>query len=170
LIFNDPRRFGLLELQSKAATTRANRWLKHLGVEPLSEQFNAEFLIEQSRGLKAPIKNVIMNQKRVVGVGNIYASEALYRAGVKPTRPAGRLKATEAEKLVTSIRQVLEKAITAGGSTIRDYRNSHGESGSFQQQFAVYGRAGEPCAKCGQKLKSKVLAGRNTFWCPQCQS
>lgn len=166
LVFNDPRRFGLLELSAKSAK---NRWLDGLGPEPFSEEFSGRNLFEQTRGIKAPIKNFIMDQKRVVGVGNIYASEALFQAKIRPSRPASRLKAAEADLLVESIRRVLQAAIAAGGSTIRDYRNSNGESGSFQAQFSVYGRAGERCVSCGSPVKAKMFAGRNTFWCAKCQ-
>lgn len=168
LIYNDPRRFGVLELLPKHKLS-TNRWLKNLGVEPLDENFNHEFLFTQTRKRKAPIKSFIMDQRRVVGVGNIYASEALFAAGVKPLRPAGKLTRKETEKLVGSIRAVLTKAIAAGGSTISDYRNSKGEAGNFQLHFSVYDRDQAPCPVCGTKIKSKVIAGRNTFWCPKCQ-
>lgn len=168
LVFNDPRRFGILELIEKDRQT-SNKWLKHLGIEPLEKGFSTEFLFSSTRRRKVPIKNLIMDQKVVVGVGNIYASEALFRAQVKPIKAAERLTRAEAERLVISIRQVLTRAIQAGGSTIRDYRNSEGTDGSFQQEFSVYDRAGEACLKCGSKVRSRFLAGRNTFWCPKCQ-
>lgn len=168
LIFNDPRRFGIFELASKA---KPNRWLKHLGLEPLSSEFHAERLFEITRAVKAPIKSVLMDQRRVVGVGNIYASEALFAAGVKPTRVAGRVTRAECELLVRRIREILRKAIQAGGSTIRDYRQVNGESGRYQNAFAVYNREGQACVRCGEegRIRSKVIAGRNTFWCPRCQ-
>lgn len=168
LVFNDPRRFGLLDLIAKNDLAK-NRWLKHLGVEPLGEEFTGEYLFALTRKVKAPIKAFIMDQRRVVGVGNIYASEALYAAGIKPTRAAGKITRAEAEKLVADIRQILQRAIAAGGSTIKDYRNSRGEEGRFQTQFLVYDRAGEPCVQCGRPLRAKMIAGRNTFWCTQCQ-
>jgi len=166
LVFNDPRRFGLLELVQK---NQNSRWLDKLGPEPLSADFNADYLFAISRGLKAPIKNLIMDQRRVVGVGNIYASEALFRARVRPSRPAYKLTRHESQTLVQTVSEVLTQAISAGGSTIRDYRNAEGESGRFQNEFAVYGRAGEPCPSCKTPIKSKFLAGRNTFWCAKCQ-
>lgn len=166
LVYNDPRRFGILEMGARAASSK---WLGHLGLEPLASEFTADFLFEGTRKSKTPLKSFIMDQRRVVGVGNIYASEALFRAGVKPTRLAGKLSRTEAERLVLSIREVLQEAIAAGGSTIRDYRNSNGESGSFQQRFKVYDRAGDTCVVCGGSVKSKFIAGRNTFWCAKCQ-
>ncbi len=168
LVFNDPRRFGVLELFAKNRLT-TNRWLSHLGPEPLEEQFTAEYLFERTRRRKGPIKNFIMDQRQVVGVGNIYASEALFSAGVKPTRQAGKLTRVEAEKLVASVQRILRKAIAAGGSTIRDYRNSEGKLGEFQAQFAVYDRSSKPCTVCGQAIRSRFLGGRNTFWCGKCQ-
>jgi formamidopyrimidine-DNA glycosylase len=168
LVYNDPRRFGLLELVEKAKIGR-HAWLKNLGPEPFDHKFTGNYLFEATRGLAAPIKTVIMDQKRVVGVGNIYASEALFLAKIKPSRPAGKLKRDEAAALVGAIQAVLTKAIAAGGSTIRDYQNSNGESGSFQNQFVVYDRAGEPCVTCSAPLKSKFIGQRNTYWCPKCQ-
>jgi len=168
LVFNDPRRFGLMELVEKSKVGQ-HAWLKGLGPEPLDDGFCGEYLFKISRGLKAPIKNLIMDQKRVVGVGNIYASEALHLAGIKPVRQSKRITRTEADALVEAIRKVLSQAIIAGGSTIRDYKNSHGEEGSFQLQFKVYGRGGEPCGNCGSELKSRNIGQRNTFWCAQCQ-
>lgn len=169
LVFNDPRRFGLLEMVPLAKTEQ-HAWLKNLGPEPLLEPFDADYLFAATRKLKSPIKNVIMDQKKVVGVGNIYASEALFLAGIKPTLLAGRLKREQAEKLVATIRSVLTKAISAGGSTIRDYKNTNGESGKFQNEFSVYGRDGESCVSCKTSIRAKFIGGRNTYWCPKCQS
>ena len=168
LVFTDPRRFGIFELLPKASRSKS-RWLKNLGIEPFDDDFSGGFLFTRSRRRKVPIKNFIMDQRQVVGVGNIYASEALFRARVRPGLPAGRLTAAEADTLVRSVRELLSEAINAGGSTIRDYRNSEGESGEFQDRFQVYGREGEPCAVCGTKIRSVFLGGRNTFWCPKCQ-
>lgn len=168
IVYNDPRRFGLLEMVSREKTFK-HPWLKSLGVEPLDDAFDDEFLFKASRRVKAPIKNFIMDQRRLVGVGNIYASEALFLSGIKPSRPAGRMKQDEALRLTAAIRDILKRAIESGGSTIRDYRNSHGESGSFQKLFQVYDRAGEPCVRCQTPIRSKFLAGRNTYWCAKCQ-
>jgi formamidopyrimidine-DNA glycosylase len=168
LVFNDPRRFGLVDLIPHDELA-ANRWLKHLGIEPLDDEFTGDFLFKHSRRVKAPIKAFLMDQRRIVGVGNIYASEALFKAGVRPTRAAGKITRSEAEVLVECVRVILRRAISAGGSTIRDYRNSQGEQGQFQAQFAVYDRAGEACVTCGAKIRSQFIAGRNTFWCPKCQ-
>ena len=168
LIFNDPRRFGLLELVKKTEL-HTNKWLKHLGLEPLEDEFTPERLFIYTRRRKTSIKSLLMDQKVLVGVGNIYASEALYRAAIRPTRAAGKITRAEAAKLVLSIRQVLQRAILAGGSTISDYRNSEGKDGAFQNEFLVYDRSGKPCVHCGTKIRSNLIAGRNTFWCPKCQ-
>lgn len=168
LVFNDPRRFGIFEFVPKPKIAES-RWLQHLGPEPLSETFTAKFLFSQSRRRSAPIKAFLMDQRNVVGVGNIYASEALFKAGIRPTRQAGKITQTEAVRLVEAIQKILNQAIQSGGSTIRDYRNSQGESGKFQAQFAVYDRKGEPCQTCSTPIKAKVIAGRSTFWCNKCQ-
>jgi formamidopyrimidine-DNA glycosylase len=169
LAFNDPRRFGLLDMIDTKDLARS-RWLKHLGPEPFAESFTGESVFQGTRKLKGPIKGWLMDQRRVVGVGNIYASEALFAAKIKPSRAAGKITRQEAELLVVHIRRILTDAIEAGGSTIRDYRNSEGKSGEFQTRFLVYDRAGEKCLRCKDGvIKSKVIAGRNTFWCPKCQ-
>ncbi len=168
LVFNDPRRFGLLDLIGKKDVLES-RWLKHLGVEPLTAEFDSDYLFGMTRKMKGSIKAFIMDQRRVVGVGNIYASEALFAAGVKPTRPAGRISKDESQRLVDDIRRILRASIHAGGSTIRDYKNSKGESGRFQLGFLVYDRAGSPCVKCASLVRARVIAGRNTFWCAKCQ-
>jgi formamidopyrimidine-DNA glycosylase len=167
-VYNDPRRFGILELVPKKELA-TNRWLRHLGVEPLSDEFTQESLFSGTRKRKAPIKGFLMDQKNVVGVGNIYASEALFKAGVAPLKSAGRLNRSEAEKLVVCIREILNSAIQEGGSTISTYRNSRGESGNFQARFSVYDRKAEPCLKCAAPIRARVIAGRNTFWCSKCQ-
>lgn len=168
LVFNDPRRFGILDLVMRAKL-HDSRWLQHLGVEPLTKDWSGEVLFKGTRKMKGPIKGFLMDQKRVVGVGNIYASEALYAAGVKPQRAARLVTRAECELIVSHVQRILSAAIQAGGSTIRDYRNSNGESGRFQNQFQVYDRANQPCHHCGRLIRAKVIAGRNTFWCPQCQ-
>jgi len=169
LVFNDPRRFGLLDMISKPDLAKS-RWLKHLGVEPLAEEFSGEYVFTKTRKLKAPIKAWLMDQRRVVGVGNIYASEALFAAKIKPTRPAGKITRAEADLLVQEIRRILEEAIRLGGSTIRDYRNSEGAQGNFQSRFVVYDREGQPCVRGdGGVIRAKMIAGRNTYWCPKCQ-
>lgn len=170
LVFRDPRRFGLLDLVRPGEEDSHVR-LKALGPEPLDgAHFTAESLYASSRKRKTAIKVFIMDQRIVVGVGNIYASEALFRAKIRPQKLAGKITRNEAERLVTAIRAVLEEAIRAGGSSIRDYKNADGESGSFQQAHLVYEREGEACRVCGARIRSKVLGGRSTYWCPKCQT
>lgn len=166
LIYNDPRRFGLLEVLPLSAV--AGR-LDRLGLEPLDERLDGQAIYDMTRNRRTPVKSFIMDQRRIVGVGNIYASEALHRAGVRPTRRASRLSRRDCERLAAAIKAVIDEAIVAGGSTIRDYRDSNGKSGSFQTRFAVYGRTGEPCGACGQPVRAKTLNGRGTFWCSLCQ-
>ena len=168
LVFNDPRRFGVLDVVAKSRASK-NRWLEHLGVEPLGNLFDKHYLFKITRGKKISLKALIMDQRHVVGVGNIYASEALFAARVKPSRSSGRLTLAEADRLVGEIRRILSAAIAAGGSTIRDYRNSHGESGQFQSQFLVYDRKDEPCLVCATPIRSKLVGGRTTYWCVKCQ-
>jgi formamidopyrimidine-DNA glycosylase len=168
LVFNDPRRFGLLILEDKERLNK-NKWLKALGPEPFAEEFGGEWLFERIRKRQSPIKNVIMDQHLVVGVGNIYASEVLFLSGIKPKRLASRIKRVEAEKLAVAIRDVLTKAIEHGGSTIRSYTNANGESGSFQELLQVYERDGEKCVTCGSAIRSAFLNGRSTYWCSSCQ-
>lgn len=169
LVFRDPRRFGVLDLVQPGAEETHLR-LKALGPEPLDkETFTSEYLYETSRKRKTAIKVFIMDQRVVVGVGNIYASEALFRAGVRPQRLAGKITKHEAERIVEAIRTVLREAIAAGGSSIRDYTNASGDEGAFQLNHFVYERAGEPCRVCKTPIRSKVLGGRSTYWCPNCQ-
>lgn len=169
LIFRDPRRFGVLDLVEPGAEETHLR-LKALGPEPLDETlFTADYLYAYSRKRKTAIKVFIMDQRVVVGVGNIYASEVLFRAKIRPQKLAGKITRHEAERLVVAIREILHAAIVAGGSSIRDYKNAGGEEGSFQQAHQVYERAGEPCRVCKTAIRSKVLGGRSTYWCPHCQ-
>jgi formamidopyrimidine-DNA glycosylase len=169
LAFRDPRRFGMLDLIEPGREADHPR-LKSLGPEPLDQNlFNAEYLFKKSRKRHVAVKSFIMDQKIVVGVGNIYASEALFRAGLRPQRLAGRLSQLDCERLVTAIQKVLNEAIIAGGSSIRDYRNASGEAGAFQDSHQVYERGAEPCRVCGTQIRSKVIGGRSTYWCPSCQ-
>lgn len=167
-IYRDPRRFGMLDYFLKAKESIHPR-LKHLGPEPLHDLFSADYLFNKSRKRATAIKVFIMNQEVVVGVGNIYASEALFRAGIRPTKLSGRISKDEAAKLVLAIKSVLSEAIEAGGSTIRDYTQAGGEEGSFQNAHQVYERKGEPCPNCKTLIKAKVIGGRSTYWCPACQ-
>ena len=166
LAFRDPRRFGMLGL---VATGDRHEALDHLGPEPLGEEFTGGYLYEQVHHRAMPIKALIMDQAIVVGVGNIYAQEACFRAGIRPTLPGSGLSRARAAALVAEIRTVLTAAIAAGGSTISDFRQAGGDAGYFQHDFRVYDRAGQPCTICGMTLKGKALAGRSTVWCPSCQ-
>lgn len=166
LVYNDPRRFGIFErCDNEALSPR----LCDLGPEPLSSEFTAETLWLALRTKCVPIKVALMDQRVVVGVGNIYASEALFRAGVKPQLRSHQLSLARAGQVVGSVREVLSQAIAAGGSTISDYRDADGRVGSFQSLFRVYDRAGEPCLTCQGKIRQKVYGGRSTFWCARCQ-
>lgn len=167
LRFHDPRRFGCLLWQ--AASEPTHTLLDKLGPEPLQNEFDAAHLIEATRKKKVPIKNLIMNSQIVVGVGNIYASEALFCAGIRPGRAAGRLTHSDCEKLVKAIKTILQQSIDQGGTTLRDFVNSDGEPGYFKQSLFVYGRGGEDCQRCGASIKQKILGQRSTFYCSLCQ-
>ena len=171
VVFNDPRRFGLIDLCASDAVN-THRFFEHLGPEPLERGFNAAYLADTLARKKIAIKVAIMDQCVVVGVGNIYAAEALFQSRINPTRAANSLKKAELETLVSEIKAVLKKAIKAGGSSLRDYVQADGELGYFQHEFAVYGRAGEACPRCPGK-KAAILritqGGRSTFYCPKCQ-
>ena len=166
--FNDPRRFGSLLWAGIEPETHP--LLAELGPEPLSDEFTGRYLWESSRGRKVTIKQHIMNGKIVVGVGNIYANEALFSAGIRPGRAAGRVSLPRMERLVEEIKKVLAAAIKQGGTTLRDYRGGDGKPGYFKQQLLVYERAGEPCKTCGTEIRHKVLGQRSTYYCPVCQS
>ncbi len=169
LAFRDPRRFGLLDLVEPGGEASHPR-LVDLGPEPLDEAgFTVDYLLALCRGRKQAIKPLIMDQQVVVGVGNIYAQEALFRAGVRPTRPAGTVKRDSMAVLVGHIRTVLREAITAGGSTISDFRQAGGDGGYFQHNFQVYDRAGQACVVCRTPLHGAVVGGRGTTWCRKCQ-
>lgn len=168
IVFNDARRFGLIDLVDDEKLEK-HKLFKHLGPEPLDKSFSPAYLADYLKRRKIAIKLAIMDQKCVVGVGNIYASEALYRAGISPKRMAKSLKKDEIARLVPAIRKVLEDAIKAGGSSLRDYVQADGELGYFQHSFAVYGRAGEKCKKCGADIRKITQGGRSTFYCPSHQ-
>jgi len=164
---HDPRRFGCVLWVEDALT---HPLLAELGPEPLDEAFNAAYLFARAKGRSAAVKSFLMDAHVVVGVGNIYANEALFMAGIHPTRPAGRISAARYEKLVSAVKQVLGDAIAVGGTTLRDFVNGNGEPGYFQQQLRVYGRDGEPCRVCRTPLKSLRLGQRATFFCKLCQT
>jgi formamidopyrimidine-DNA glycosylase len=166
LAFRDPRRFGQLDF---VAPGDVHPSLARLGPEPLSADFNVEYLRERLRARRQAVKVLIMDQAVVVGVGNIYAQEACFRAGILPGTPAGKLSRPRLATLIAEVRHVLASAIEAGGSTISDFRQAGGESGYFQHAFQVYNRAGQPCLRCAATLRGQNFAGRSTVWCPQCQ-
>ena len=168
LRFVDPRRFGMLDLVEGEALPQ-HKWLIHLGLEPLADDFDGRRLLEALRHRHGAIKLVLMDQRVVVGVGNIYASEALHRAGISPRRLAANLGSCRAAHLAGAIRQVLSEAIDAGGSSLRDYVQSNGELGHFQNNFRVYDRAGQGCHRCAGKVQRIVLGGRATYFCGRCQ-
>jgi formamidopyrimidine-DNA glycosylase len=167
LRYTDPRRFGSLHwLPVQGAE---HPLLRALGPEPLSPAFNGEHLYRLSRRRRGSVKGFIMDSRVVVGVGNIYACEALYQAGIRPNRAAGRVGLRRYQGLADAIVAVLEKAIAAGGTTLRDFVGVGGQPGYFSQQLHVYGRAGEPCTACGRPVQRLVLGQRSTFFCPHCQ-
>jgi len=168
LRFTDPRRFGAVLWTSEPIEQHA--LLNHLGPEPLSDDFSAEYLYKITRNRRTTIKTFIMNGQHVVGVGNIYANEALFLAGIHPKILAGKISKSKAETLVTIIKEVLKKAIKAGGTTLKDFKKSDGKPGYFAQQLNVYGREGEPCTQCGAAIKHYKDAQRATYYCPDCQN
>jgi len=167
LRFNDPRRFGAVLWVG--GDPLDHPLLASLGPEPLGGDFHGEYLHRQSRGRRAPVKPFIMDGRVVVGVGNIYASEALFRAGIDPRRAAGRISRQRLEGLVLAIREVLHDAIEAGGTTLRDFYNGDGKPGYFGREIQVYGRGGALCPACGSAIRQLRLAQRSTFYCPRCQ-
>lgn len=167
LRLNDPRRFGaVLWVGNKP---EEHVLLAHLGPEPLSDEFNGALLYVGSRGRKLAVKNYLMDQKTVVGVGNIYASEALYRAGIHPALAAGRVSRRRYGLLAEAVRQVLTQAIAAGGTTLRDFTDEKGRPGYFSQQLQVYGREGLPCAHCGRPITCETIGQRSSYFCGRCQ-
>ncbi len=168
LRYRDARRFGYAGLL-KSNELEQHPWFSKLGPEPLHADFDGEYLLAACHNRKAPIKSVIMDAAVVVGVGNIYASESLFRAGIHPARAAKRISYKRLLLLLQVIKQVLDEAIRAGGSSISDFVHSDGKPGYFSHAFRVYGRQGEPCLCCGKPIKRLIQAGRSTFYCPGCQ-
>ena len=186
LRFNDPRRFGCLLWQAPGET---HPLLRGLGPEPLDEDvgsaafdgaafngaafngaaFNGDYLFARSRGRRAPVKTFLMDQKVVVGVGNIYAAEALFAAGISPLRAAGRVSRERYRLLADAVRRILGHAIERGGTTLRDFIAPDGAPGYFEQELSAYGRGGEPCPACGRPLKQAMVGQRATVWCAHCQ-
>ncbi|MGH8453070.1 MAG: bifunctional DNA-formamidopyrimidine glycosylase/DNA-(apurinic or apyrimidinic site) lyase [Nevskiales bacterium] len=167
LRLHDPRRFGCALWL--AGDPLRHKLFKSLGPEPFSTQFSGDYLFAKSRGRTAPVKSFLMDGRIVVGVGNIYASEALFRAGIHPLRAAGRITRPRYSRLAEAVREVLNEAIRQGGTTLRDYVGVDGGSGYFQQQLNVYDRAGLPCPRCGSAIRQRVIGQRSSYYCPRCQ-
>src|SRR5688572_912779 len=175
IVYTDPRRFGMMDL-CPTGEVSSHRLTRRLGVEPLGKELSARRLAVAMAARKAPLKSLLVDQRLIAGLGNIYACEALFRAGLSPKRPAGTLARNgrpdpRLAKLVQAIRAVLNDAIEAGGSTLRDFTRADGSSGAYQHRFSVYDREGQPCRRrgCTGKIKRIVQSGRSTFYCPQCQ-
>ena len=168
LRLHDPRRFGTVVWHHGSAVEN-HPLLTVLGVEPLSDTFTGDWLYHATRQRRTPIKPLLMDSHFIVGVGNIYAAESLFRAGIAPTRAANRISRARCERLVAEIRATLGEAIAAGGSSVRNYVHSDGGSGHFQLSCTVYGRTGQPCVQCGTAIKAIRQGGRTTFYCPACQ-
>lgn len=173
VVYTDPRRFGIMDLfpEAEAGT---HKLLSGIGIEPLGNELNADYLAERFRGKAAPLKAALLDQKLIAGLGNIYVSEVLHRSGLSPKRKSGSLVHRKThdprlELLVRNIRDVLNEAIVAGGSTLQDFAHTDGAEGSFQQRFRVYDREGQPCAQCGAPILRLVQSGRSTFYCRHCQ-
>ena len=168
IIFNDPRRFGLVTIIHNLDLAHSKLFAK-LGPEPLSSEFNSHYLLNAIKKRVMPIKTTIMNNQVVVGVGNIYACESLFRCGISPLRKANTLTVKEVEKLVVAIQQTLQDAITAGGSSLKDYVNTSGDAGYFQNNLRVYGKANQLCDVCNTIITNIRQSGRSTFYCYTCQ-
>lgn len=167
LRFHDPRRFGAVLWTTKPPLNHS--LLCSLGPEPLDNHFDTDYLFQGSRKRRVAIKSFIMNSKIVVGVGNIYASEALFRSGIRPTTPAGKISKQRYLRLVIAIKEVLNAAIAEGGTTLRDFTNGEGKPGYFKQKLLVYGRTGEPCTVCNKTIKHSKQNQRATYYCSHCQ-
>jgi formamidopyrimidine-DNA glycosylase len=167
LVLADPRRFGLILVLDAGGVEQCPH-LRDLGIEPLEPGFDAAYLRQRCRGRSRPIKNAIMDARVVAGIGNIYASESLFRAGIRPGTAAGKLSLARLERLVRAVKEVLTAAIREGGTTVSSWEGE-GTGGHFQQRLAVYGRAGDNCVVCDRPVVSQVLAGRSTYFCRHCQ-
>jgi formamidopyrimidine-DNA glycosylase len=170
ITFNDARRFGAMDL-ARTEAVEAHKWLTVLGPEPLGNSFDEAHLVQAFNGRRTPVKSALLDQGIVAGLGNIYVCETLFRAGIHPTRPVGQISERRVKSLVPIIRDVLNEAIAAGGSSLKDYRQADGELGYFQHNFDVYGREGLPCRSegCNSVVKRIVQSGRSSFYCPTCQ-
>jgi formamidopyrimidine-DNA glycosylase len=168
LRFTDSRRFGIFLFLKEDPWQ--HKLLEHLGPEPLSDDFDGAYLYQKAQGKRIAVKAFLMDQSVVVGVGNIYANEALFHSGILPSRAAGQISLQRYSRLVAAIKDVLVKSIAAGGTTVSDFRQSDGKPGYFKQQLDVYGRGGEPCVKCGEVLSVQRIGQRSTFYCQYCQN
>ncbi|WP_045386258.1 bifunctional DNA-formamidopyrimidine glycosylase/DNA-(apurinic or apyrimidinic site) lyase [Vibrio rotiferianus] len=166
LRYNDPRRFGAWLW---SAPNESHAVLSHMGPEPLNEEFNADYVAGKAKSKRIAVKQFIMDNKVVVGVGNIYANESLFKSRISPTRPAGKLTKKEWRLLVQNIKATLEIAIQQGGTTLKDFSQADGKPGYFAQELLVYGKAGEPCPECGEAIQEQKIGQRNTFFCGGCQ-
>jgi formamidopyrimidine-DNA glycosylase len=173
VVFNDPRRFGFFDLVSAEALV-SDPLLSTMGPEPLGDMFTASYMLTALRGRTAPIKNILLDQHVVAGLGNIYVCESLFKAGIAPDRSGSTLSKAEIQRLISAIQAVLTRAITVGGSTLRDHRKPDGETGYFQIEFSVYDREGQPCpnhpTNPAHKILRTVQSGRSTYYCPGCQT
>lgn len=167
LRLRDPRRFGAVLWTDQPPSQHP--LIAHLGPEPLQESFNTAYLHEQGQRRRLAIKQLIMDSKIVVGVGNIYASESLFKSAIHPTRPSNRISESRYSKLVEAIKQTLTSAIAQGGTTLRDFQQEDGNPGYFAQQLQVYGKTDQACPACGSPIRQKTIGQRSTFYCPKCQ-
>lgn len=167
LRLRDPRRFGAVLWTDEPPTEHP--LIASLGPEPLEDEFNGDYLHAQGRSRRIAVKQLIMESKIVVGVGNIYANESLFKSAIHPTRPSNRISSERYQRLAQTIRETLKAAITQGGTTLRDFRREDGKPGYFAQQLQVYGKTGEPCPICGNPIQNKTIAQRSTFFCTSCQ-
>jgi formamidopyrimidine-DNA glycosylase len=165
LVYNDPRRFGRLDVLDAAALAQ----VVGPGIDALDPTVTGEWLFARARGRRTSVKALLMDQREIAGLGNIYVSELLYRAGIRPRRRAARLTRDECVRAITAMRAVLDEAIARGGSSISDYRDGFDRAGSYQDDHLVYDRAGEPCRGCGTAIRAVVVVGRSSFYCPTCQ-
>ncbi len=168
LRFRDPRRFGLV-LALSSRTLPRDRHFRHLGTEPLGNGFDGRRLGGLALGRRAPVKSFLMDGRIVVGLGNIYATEALFESGIHPARSVARISAARWDRLARAVRLTLEQAIGQGGTTLNDFTDGAGQGGTFQVSLSVYGREGESCCRCGKTIRRIVQGGRSTFYCPGCQ-
>jgi formamidopyrimidine-DNA glycosylase len=168
LRFNDIRRFGSIQVQPPGSEN-SNTMLSNIGPEPFSLEFAPKYLQKRAAGKNRPLKNLLMDSRVVAGIGNIYACEILFHAGLNPAKKISRLTIKQWTKVVESSRHILRKAIESGGTTISDFVNESGKSGYFQLELQTYGRHGKPCNSCSTPIAKKTMAGRSTFFCPKCQ-